>query len=173
MQNMLICGFAKTHVWLKKFLVSDCTGVWLQQRKRKRKLNQCVIATSWRTWLQTRSYVWLQENLTLSVWLKSYLVIWNMIASLGSLWLQKLKLVIAKSCWFISVTQKKKKKTKPVCDCKKLACVIATRELCVIATWLFGIWLQAWVVCDCKKLKCVIAKSAGLFLWLQKKKRKN
>jgi hypothetical protein len=35
----------------------------------------CVIAA--------RSYVWLKENLTLSVWLKSYLVIWNMIASLG------------------------------------------------------------------------------------------
>jgi hypothetical protein len=25
-----------------------------------------------------------KENLTLSVWLKSYLVVWNMIASLGS-----------------------------------------------------------------------------------------
>jgi hypothetical protein len=40
-------------------------------------------------------------------------------------------------------------------------------------TWLFGIWLQAWVVSDCKKLKCVIAKSAGLFLWLQKKEKNN
>jgi hypothetical protein len=27
MQNMLICGFAKKHVWLKNFLVSDCTSV--------------------------------------------------------------------------------------------------------------------------------------------------
>jgi hypothetical protein len=43
------------------------------------------------------------------VWLKNFLVIWNMIASLGSLWLQKLKLVIAKSCWLISVTPKKEK----------------------------------------------------------------
>jgi hypothetical protein len=63
--------------------------------------------------------------------------------------------------------------------------VIANQELCVVArkpdfvcvvekaTWLFGIWLQAWLVCDCKKLKFVIAKSAGLFLWLQKKEKKN
>jgi hypothetical protein len=133
--------------------------VWLQQRKRK--LNQCVIATSWRAWLQTRSYVWLQENLTLSVWLKKLLVIWNMIASLGSVWLQKLKCVIATS-WLGLL------KPGVMCGCKKpWLCLCGWK-----ATWLFGIWSQAWVVCDCKKLKCVIAKSAGLFLWLQKRKRK-
>jgi hypothetical protein len=27
MQIMLICGFAKKHVWLKKILVSHCTSV--------------------------------------------------------------------------------------------------------------------------------------------------
>jgi hypothetical protein len=67
-----------------------------------------------------------------------------------------------------------------VCDCNYLAWLIATSSyvwlhkkktwLCLCgwkATWLFGIWLRAWVVCDCKKLKCLIAKSAGLFLWLQ------
>jgi hypothetical protein len=59
-----------------------------------------------------------KENLTLFVCLQSYLVIWNMIASLGSVWLQKTKVCHYKNCWFISVTAKKKKKLNQ--------CVIAT-----------------------------------------------
>jgi hypothetical protein len=51
-----------------------------------------------------------KENLTLTVCLQSYLVIWNMIASLGSVWLQKTEVCHCKICWFISVTAKKKKK---------------------------------------------------------------
>jgi hypothetical protein len=51
-----------------------------------------------------------KENLTLSVCLQSYLVIWYMIAILGSVWLQKTKVSHCKNCWFISVTAKKKKK---------------------------------------------------------------
>jgi hypothetical protein len=31
-----------------------------------------------------------------------------------------------KNCWFISVTAKKEKRTEPLCDCKYLACLIAT-----------------------------------------------
>jgi hypothetical protein len=66
---------------VQKLLVYFCA---CEKEKRKTKpvcdcnYLACVIATS--------SYVWLQkkENMTLSVWLKSYLVIWNMIASLGS-----------------------------------------------------------------------------------------
>jgi hypothetical protein len=60
-----------------------------------------------------------KENLTLSVCLQSYLVIWNMIASLGSVWLQKTKVCHYKNCWFISVTAKKEKE-------KLNQCVIAT-----------------------------------------------
>jgi hypothetical protein len=47
--------------------------------------------------------VWLQKKLTLSVWLKSYLVIWNMIASLGSVRLQKTvgSFVIAKNLFCV------------------------------------------------------------------------
>jgi hypothetical protein len=84
------------------------------------------------------------------------------------------------------VTAKKKKKKNRasvslqlfgVRDCNQEICTVAKKTwLCLCAckaTWLFGIWLQVWVVSDCKKLKCLIAKSAGLFLWLQKKKKKN
>jgi hypothetical protein len=54
-------------------------------KKKKEKLNQCVIATIWRAWLQpgVMCVAKKKENLTLSVCLQSYLVIWNMIASLG------------------------------------------------------------------------------------------
>jgi hypothetical protein len=57
------------------------------------------------------------ENLTLSVCLQSYLVIWNMIASLGSVWLQKTKVCHCKKLLVY------------FCDCKKEKlnqCVIAT-----------------------------------------------
>jgi hypothetical protein len=116
-------------IWLQAWVVCDCKICWfisVTAKKEKEKLNKCVIATIWRPWLQTRSYV------------------------------------CCKKTWLC------------LCACK--------------ATWLFGIWLHAWIVrhckklkcviaqpacvCDCKKLKCVIAKSAGLFLWLQKRKRK-
>jgi hypothetical protein len=86
---------------------------------------------------------------------------------------------------YVCFGKKRKKITEPVCDCNNSANVIATRSyvyckmetwLCLFAckaTWLFGIWFQTWVVSDCKKLKCPIAKSAGLFLWLQEKKKEN
>jgi hypothetical protein len=61
----------------------------------------------------------LQKNLTLSVCLQSYLVVWNMIAILGSVSLQKTKVCDCKICWFISVTAKKEKE-------KLNKCVIAT-----------------------------------------------
>jgi hypothetical protein len=59
----------------------------------------------------------------------------------------KTKVCDIKSCWFISVTAKKKKKTEPVCDYNYLACVIATRS-CV---WLqenltLSVWLQSYLV---------------------------
>jgi hypothetical protein len=85
--------FCFWEIWLQACVVCDCENCWfIYVPAKKRKTEPvcdcsylaCVIATS--------SYVWLQKrkrNLTLSVWLKSYLVIWNMIASLGSLWLQK------------------------------------------------------------------------------------
>jgi hypothetical protein len=77
-----------------------------------------------------------------------YLVIWYMIASLCSVWLQKLFFV---------------------CHCNYFTCVIATRSYLWLqnltvsvwlkSTWLFGIWLQAYVVCDCKTTgSFVIAK---------------
>jgi hypothetical protein len=123
----------------------------------------------------------------LSAWLKKET--W-----LFGIWLQawvvsdckKLKCVIAKTDGlFLWLQKKRKRKTEPVCDCNYLACLIATRDYVRLQkknltlsawlkkeTWLFGIWLQAWVVGDCKKLKCVIAKTAGLFLWLQKKRKR-
>jgi hypothetical protein len=171
--------------------------------------------------LATRSFVWLQD-LTVSVWLKSYLVIWYMIASLGSVWLQKnSRFVCDCKPYFVCdiantngyvLRLQKKTRTGPVCDYNYFACVIATRSYmwlqtpdclcgwnckpggrvwlqklfcvcdcnyftCVIAaksylwlqnltvsvwlksTWLFGIWLQDWVVCDCKTAgSFVIAK---------------
>jgi hypothetical protein len=93
-------------VWLPKTKVCDCKICWfisVTAKKENEKLNQCVIATIWRAWLQTRSYV------------------------------------CCKNTWHC------------LCACK--------------ATWLFRIWLQAWVVCHCKKLKCVIAQP--VFLWIQ------
>jgi hypothetical protein len=75
-----------------------------------------------------------------------------------------------------------------VCDCNYFACVIANRSylwlqnltLCVWlkATWLFGIWLQSWVVCDwkiagsfviAKTILCVSLQTLLVILWLQKK----
>jgi hypothetical protein len=156
--------------------VCDCnkekenwTSVWLQL-VGVRDCKPGVMCGCKKTWL------------CLCGW-KCYLVIWNMIASLGSVWLQKLKCVIAKAAGLFLWLQKRKRKLNQcviatswrawlqpgvMCGCKKpWLCLCGWK-----ATWLFGIWLQAWVVCDCKKLKCVIAKSAGLFLWLQKRKRK-
>jgi hypothetical protein len=110
----------------------------------------CVIAT--------RSYLWLQ-NLTVSVWLKSYLVIWYMIASLSSVWLQQQgrlwlqKTILCVSLQTLMVILWLQKRPEPVCGCNYFACVIATRSylqlqhdwVCVVTTaWLFGyLWLQA------------------------------
>jgi hypothetical protein len=62
-----------------------------------------------------------KRNLTLSVCLQSYLVVWKMIASLGSVWLKKLKCVIAKTAGLFLWLQKRKRKTEPVFDCNYLA----------------------------------------------------
>jgi hypothetical protein len=66
-KNYFVCVIAKTagyFIIAKKELNSVCCNYFA-----------CVIAT--------KSYLWLQ-NLTVSVWLKSYLVIWYTIASLSS-----------------------------------------------------------------------------------------
>jgi hypothetical protein len=92
-----------------------------------------------------------------------------MIASLGSVWLQKLFCVCdCKNCWLFLWLQKKKEPNQCViatilraclqpgvmCGCKIWLCLCGWK-----ATWLFGIWLQAWVVCDCKTAgSFVIAK---------------
>jgi hypothetical protein len=110
---------------------------------KKQELNQCVITTILRAWLQ-QEVICGCKPLTVYV-VEIYLVICYMIASLCSVWLQKL------FC---------------VCDCNYFTCVIATRSYLWLqnltvsvwlkSTWLFGIRLQAWVVCDCK--------TAGLFV---------
>jgi hypothetical protein len=135
-------------VWLQKTKVCDCKNCcFISVTSKKRKIElvfdfnylACVIATG--------SYVCCKKrNLTLSVCLQSYLVIWNMIASLGqckkckkllgylgnmiaslcSVWLQKL-LVYFCAC------KKEKRKIEPVCDCNYLSCVIATSNY---------VWLQ-------------------------------
>jgi hypothetical protein len=67
--------------------VCDCKNFWfISVPAKKGKLNQCVIAAIWHAFLQPVVMCGCKkkENLTLSVWLKSYLVVWNMIASLGS-----------------------------------------------------------------------------------------
>jgi hypothetical protein len=207
--NQELCVVAKINltlsVWLESYLVvwnmiASLGSKWLQ----KTKVCHCkicwFISVTAKQKKKNWTNVWLQlfdvidcnqelcavakRNLTLSVWLKSYLVVWNMIASLGSKWLQKTKVCDCKISWFIYVTAKKKKKNWTsvwlqlfgVRDCNQELCVLQRETwLCLCAckaTWLFRKWLQAWVVCGCKKLKCVIEKTAGLFLWLQKRKRK-
>jgi hypothetical protein len=47
---------------------------------------------------------------------------------------KKIKCVIAKNYWFISVTAKGQKETKRVCDCKKVQCQIETVKKYMIAT---------------------------------------
>jgi hypothetical protein len=110
-------------IWLQAWVVSDCKKLkcviaktaglflWLQ-KKRKRKTEPVCDCNYLACVIATRNYVWLpkKRNLTLPVCLQSYLVVWNMIASLCSKWLQKTKVFNCKICWFISVTAKKKKK---------------------------------------------------------------
>jgi hypothetical protein len=64
--------------WLRKlFTVCHCKNLlvyFCDCKKEKEKLNQCVIATIWRAWLQTRSYVcckktWLCEASPHQRWL--------------------------------------------------------------------------------------------------------
>jgi hypothetical protein len=154
--------------------------MWLQKEKRTEQLCDCNYLASV---IATRSYVLLQI-LTVSVWLKHYLVIWYMIASLGSVWLQKLFFVCDwKNCWLFLWLQKKKR-TEPVCDCTILHACLQPGVLCGWkpwlclcswkAIWLFDIWLQAWVVCDCKNyFLCVIAKTTGYFCDCKRKKELN
>jgi hypothetical protein len=162
-------------------------------KKRKGKTKQVCDCNYLASVIANQELCVLQKNLTLSVCLQSYLVVWNMIASLDSaslqktkvcdcttclcVWLQKTKVCDCKICWFISVTAKKEKRTEPLCDCKNL-CLIATRSY----VWLqkkenltLSVWLKSYLVIWnmiaslgskwLQKLKCVIAKIAGLFLW--------
>jgi hypothetical protein len=90
------CGWKATWlfgIWLQACVVCDCKNCWFISVTAKKKKKNWTSA-----WLQLfcvrdcnqeLSVVAKKENLTLCVWLKSYLVIWNMIASLGSVWLQK------------------------------------------------------------------------------------
>jgi hypothetical protein len=92
--------------------------------------------------------VWLQKKEPdfVCVVEKRNLVVRNMIASLGSKWLQKTKVCHCKNCCFISVTAKKEKE-------KLSQCVIAT---------IWRAWLQPGVMCVAKKMKpdfvCLLAK---------------
>jgi hypothetical protein len=112
-----------------------------------------------------------------------------MIASLGIKWLQKTKVShCKKTCWFISVTAKKRKRiTEPVsviatnlrewlqlgimCVCKKkkpdFVCVVEKRNLVVwnMIASLGSKWLQKTKVCHCKK-------TAGYFCDCKKRKIK-
>jgi hypothetical protein len=143
--------------------------MWLQPCEKIQ-----VIATSFtcgcNIWCATIAKKWQLQNQNVGDCLHPYS---SAIASIGS----QLPLTCA---W------KKKKKNNWASvwlqlfgkrDCNQELCVLQMETwLCLCAckaTWLFGMWLQTWVVSDCKKLKCLIAKSAGLFLWLQKKKKKN
>jgi hypothetical protein len=140
--------------WCGCNLVKKCR--WLQHPLH-------VVATSDVQQLQKK---WQLQNQNVGDCLRPYS---SVIASIDA--------CVVRNCRLRVFGKKRKKITEPVCDCNYLASVIATRSyvccnmetwlrLCACkATWLFGIWLQAWVVSDCKKLKCLIAKSAGLFLW--------
>jgi hypothetical protein len=157
---LCLCGLKATWlfgIWLQAWLVCDCknylkcviaktAGLFLWLQKRKKELNRCVIAI--------RSYVWLQ-NLTLSVWLKSYLVIWYMIASLGSVWLQKTagSFVIGKPYFECDIANtdgyvfRLRKKQE--------------LDQCVITTILRA-WLQQEVICGCKPLTVCVVEIASL-----------
>jgi hypothetical protein len=80
---------------------------------------------------------------------------WNMIASLGSKWLQKLKCVITKTTGLFLWLQKGQKETEPVCDCNYVLCVIANNNYVWLQkkkTWLC-LWLKTWLgylEYDCK-----------------------
>jgi hypothetical protein len=117
----LIAKSAGLFLWLQKKKKKNWTSVRLQQfGVRDCNQGKCAVA---------------KKNLTLSVWLKKWnLVVWNMIASLGSKWLQKLKVCHCKNCWFISVTAKKEKRN-----------------------WA-SVWLQLFSVRDCNQEKCAVAK---------------
>jgi hypothetical protein len=168
--------------------LQSCQGVACQTRLRWMWCQNCMedVKTGHsqrRTSKTCKSYVRWQKSHTwlffgyFGIWLQSWGSVWLQ-KQQGRKWLRKLFTVCdCKIYWFISVTAKKEKENWTnvwlqlfgMSDCKKETwfCLCGWK-----ATWLFGIWLQAWVVCDCKKLKCLIAKSAGLFRWLQKRKRK-
>jgi hypothetical protein len=84
-----------------------------------------------------------KENLTLSVCLQSYLVIWNMIAILGSVWLQKTKVCHCKKLLVY------------FCDCKKENLTLTVCLQSDLVIWnmiasLGSLWLQKTKVCHCK-----------------------
>jgi hypothetical protein len=89
------------YVCLEKEEKNNWVSVWLQLFG-KRDCNQELCVLQMETWLCLCA---------------CYLVNWNVIANLGSKWLQKTKVSHCKICWFISVTTKKKKKTEPMCNC--------------------------------------------------------
>jgi hypothetical protein len=77
--------------WLQKTKVCHCKKLLLYfcdcKKKEKEKLRQCVIANIWRAWLQPGIMCGCKKNETwYCLCLESYLVVWNMIANLGSKW---------------------------------------------------------------------------------------
>jgi hypothetical protein len=80
-------------------------------------------------------------------------------------WLQKTKVCHCKSCWFISVTAKKKKKNWTsvwlqlfgVRDCNQKLCVLQKKRkpdfVCVLEK------LLGYLEYDCKPGECVVAKN--------------
>jgi hypothetical protein len=169
--------------WKNYFCVNRKTAGYLCDFKKKKRTELVCDCNYLASMIATRSYVLLQI-LTVSVWLKNYLVIWYMITSLGSVWLQKLFFVCDwKNCWLFLWLQKKKR-TEPVWDCTILRACLQLGVLCGWkpwlclcgwkAIWLFDIWLQAWVVCDCKNyFLCVIAKTTSYFYDCKRKKELN
>jgi hypothetical protein len=147
---------AKSYLVILNMIASLCS-VWLQNllvyfcdcKKEKEKLNQCVIATLWRAWLQpgvmcvAKRETWLCLCACKATWLfRKWLQAWVV-----SDW-KKLKCVIAKICWFISVIAKKKKKNWTsvwlelfgVCDCNQELCVLQKRNLTL------SVCLQSYLV---------------------------
>jgi hypothetical protein len=155
-----------TSVRLQQFDVRDCNQGNVRLQK-EREPDFCLCG-------------WKKENWLFGIWLQAWVA--SDCKKAKSVSLQKL-LVYFCDC------KKKEKLNKctiatiwrawlqqfGVRDCNNLTGV----RLQTLSVWvekketrLFGIWLQAWVIKNCKKLKCLIARTAGLFLWLQKIKRK-
>jgi hypothetical protein len=154
LQPEVMCGCKKTWlclcswkttwlfgIWLQAWVVCDCKNCWFISvlQKIKKELNQCVIATIWRAWLQPGVMCGCKTWLCLCGWKATWLF---------GIWLQAWVVCDCKNCWFISVTAKKKKKgTEPVCDCNYLACVLATMSYVRLQKNLtLSVWLKSYLV---------------------------